>query len=176
MKFYHIIILSIVAILVSGCNGQSNTKAVVYVDLTAVAKALGRNEVINKQMAAAEKNVNEQLSVIAADLNKQVEIKKKELKSKSKSKSKKNDNKDGSQFEKQALQVMRNKKLEAQTKINQLKVNLLNKFRDEVNAAAKPIAKAVGAKTIMAVNANILWFDPELDITADVIDKMRVKK
>jgi len=155
-----------------GCNDQSNNKAVVYVDLAAVAKALGRNEAINKQMMAAKKNVNEQLKVIAADLNKQVETNKKELKSKS---IKKN-NKDGSQFEKQAQQVMRNKKQDAQTKINQLKVNLLNKFRDEVNVAAEPIAKAVGAKTVMAVNANILWFDPELDITADVIDKMRAKK
>ena len=161
-----------VAILMTGCNGQPNDKTVVYVDLAAVAKSLGRNEVINKQMAAAEKNVNEQLNTIAVDLNKQVETKKKELTSKSKKK----DKKDVSQFEKQALQVMRNKKREAQTKINQLKVNLLNKFRDEVNVAAKPIAKAVGAKTIMIVSANTLWFDPELDITADIIGKMRAKK
>ena len=114
-----------IAALMAGCNGQSNSNAVVYVDLAAVAKSLGRNEVINKQMAAAEKNVNEQLNTIAVDLNKQVETKKKELTSKSKKK----DKKDVSQFEKQALQVMRNKKREAQTKINQLKVNLLNKFR-----------------------------------------------
>ena len=172
MRFYKVIILSAIAFLIAGCVGQSNNKSAVYVDLAAVANALGRNEVINKQMAAAEKSVNEQLNAIATGLNEQLEKKQKELASKSKKK----DGDSIAQFEKNALQVMQNKKIEAQTKINQLKLNLLNQFRDEIKVVAIPMAKAVGADSIVIINVNMLWFDPTLDITADIIAKLSKKK
>lgn len=166
------VILGIVAALIAGCNSQSNNKSAVYVDLIAVANALERSDVINKQMAAAEKSVNEQLNAIAVNLNEQVKNKQKELIAKSKKKDKKNI----AQFEKQAQQVMQSKKIEAQTKINQLKLNLLNEFRDEIKVAAKPIAVAAGAESIVIINSNMLWFDPELDITSDIITKLSNKK
>lgn len=171
MKLYHMIILSMLVIFMSGC-GSSNNKSALLVDVAVVAKALGSNEAINDQIASAEKQLNEQLNNIAIDLNKQVKDKQKTLTKKSSKK----DKQAVEQFEQQAQQTMRNKKLEAQNKINQLKTGLLNKFRADVKAAAEPIAEAAGVEMVMIVTASTLWFDPEVDITDEVIARMRETK
>jgi len=173
MRSHHVLILSLLAMLMVGCNGiMSNGKSTLFVDLTVVAKALGRNEMVNTQLASAEKQLNEQLKAIAIDLNKQVKDKQKTLTKKSKDKDKQRVN----EFAKQAQQTMQNRKSEAQKKINQLKINLVNKFRDDVKAVAEPIAKKAGAKSVMVVSADALWFDSSVDITDEVIAKMREVK
>ena len=155
----------------AGCNDILNNNSVLVVDLAVVAKDTGRNESINNKIAQAEKNLNEQLKKIAVDLNAQVEAEKKKLTSKSKKKEKTR----VAQFTQQAQQTMRNKKAEAQKKINQLKANLLNEFRNDVKAAVQSIAKVARGKVVMAT-ADVLWSDTTVDITDKVIAKMRETK
>jgi len=171
MKLCHMIILSVLAIFMAGCNDILNNNSVLVVDLAVVAKDTGRNESINNKIAQAEKNLNEQLKKIAVDLNAQVEAEKKKLTSKSKKKEKTR----VAQFTQQAQQTMRNKKAEAQKKINQLKANLLNEFRNDVKAAVQSIAKVARGKVVMAT-ADVLWSDTTVDITDKVIAKMRETK
>ena len=168
MKLYHVIALSMLALFMSGCV-SSDSKSPLVVDVAVVAKALGSNEAINGQLSSAEKKLNQQLNKIAADLNVQIKDKQKALTKKSSKKARQ----EVEQFEKQAQQTMRNKKLEAQNKINQLKASLLSKFRDDVKAVAEPIAKAAGSEMVVLVTPSTLWFDPHIDITDEVIARMR---
>ena len=42
-----------------------------------------------------------------------------------------------------------------------------------MKVVAQEIAKNMGAKMVKVIDGNLLWFDAEADITADVIAQMR---
>lgn len=171
MRNFNLVVLSVIILLISACDqvGGFSRSSIVIVDLNAVAKALGRDELMQKEVQAGEAKLKEQLTEIAGNIQQQVADEKKKL---DKKKSKENDAK-MQQLAVQAQQTFRNKQIEAEQKAMQLRKQLIINFREEVKMAAEPIARARGALMVKLVSDDLLWFDPVNDITGDVINSMR---
>ncbi|MCW8923599.1 MAG: OmpH family outer membrane protein [Gammaproteobacteria bacterium] len=171
MKTIKIIFLSALLISISACDSL-NSNAIALVDLDAVAKALGRDEVMKQEIAESEQQLQQQLTAIAGELQNKVKQEQASLTEKSSDEDKQR----VQQLIVQAQQQLRNEQLAAQQKSNQLKADLINKFRDEVKAIAEPLAKASGVQMVKVIRDDVLWFDAEADMTDEVIAKMRSDK
>lgn len=175
MKITHVMALVVLAVCVAGCdlsNQLPTNKPAMLVDLDAVAKALGQDEVIQQKITAAEQELQVQLKNILAELQGKVKIAQDSLTAKSSAEDKER----VAQLTVQAQQTLRNEQAAAQQRVNQVRLELVNKFRDEIKAVAEPIARALGVKKVETISSAILWFDPEIDITDEVIAKLRARQ
>jgi len=160
--------------LLTGCNSLTSGNKKndsVYLDLSVIARALGRDELIEQQQKVALDQLNLQLLRISEDLNKQLEEEKLKL------------GKKPGEAEKQQFNVVAtnaNKQLQqsqllAKQKLITFKQQLIRDFRNEVKFVAQPIAKNRGAISVTIIDNNILWFDPSADITDEVIATLRAR-
>lgn len=160
--------------LLSSCDqlaGLSSHPATVIVDLNAVAKALGRGEAMQQEIQTAEAGLREQLSKIASNIEEQVSAEKKKIGDKS---SDENDAK-LQQLALQAQQTFRKEQIAAEQQAAQLRKQLVTAFREEVKLVAEPIAVERKAAMLKLVSDDVLWFDKSIDITGEVISRMRAK-
>jgi len=158
--------------LIGGCEPLKNTlggSPALIVDLNAVAKALGRDEEMEKEMRANEQKLQAQLDKIAENLQAQVTKEKNKL---GKKPSKK-DTLRFQQFSEQAQQAFRKQQRAAQQKAAQLRDQLVSRFREDVKSVAMPVAQKRGASSIKILGPDMLWYEPEIDITDEVIGQMR---
>jgi len=160
--------------LLTGCNSLTSGNKQndsVYLDLGVIARALGRDELIEQRQKVALDQLNTQLLQISEDLNKQLEEEKLKL------------GKKPGEAEKQQFNVVAtnaNKQLQqsqllAKQKLITFKQQLIRDFKNEVKSAAQPIAKNRGAISVTIIDNNILWFDPSADITDEVIATLRAR-
>jgi Skp family chaperone for outer membrane proteins len=150
-----------------------DTKAparVAIVDLDAVAKAVGRDAVIRKQLETATQQLNQQLLKAAGEMKTQIEAEQKKLGDKPSEE----DQKRVQQMLAAANQNVQNNKMVAQLRQQQLKNELIVQFRNEIRPIAEKAARAQGAAAVFVATDNVvLWFDPSLDITDEVIAEYR---
>ncbi len=176
-----IIVIPLLLVLLNGCNTNtvdtSNlSKQPLMVDLSSVARALGRDQEINKKLEEARTSLNSQLKEIGSSLETQLQEKKSEIEASSKNK--KEDEIQKSEQELQNLTVQAQIKLKqtqqlAEQKAVNFRTQLLNEFRQEVAAVAQEIAEKRGAVTVLAVNTDYLWYSASIDITDEVIGVLR---
>lgn len=161
--------------ILAGCQSQhksSQKTGTVYLDLVAIAKALGRDELMQQQIKSVQIQLNTQLLEITSDLKKNLETERTRL------------GDDPEETELQDLedrtvaanQRLRQTQMLAQQKLASFQQQLLTGFRNEVQTTAAPIAGQRGATGIAIIGADTLWFDPAADITDEVIGAMRVMK
>ncbi len=159
----------------SGCKlnqvGGASASGALVVDLTAVARALGKDDEINASLVATRTALNEQLEQVAGKLNAQLEQANKDA-------GKKNSDKDQdtvAQLAEQAASRLRQLRQTAQLKLDKKQVELLNAFREEVKQAASGVASERGASVVQLSGGDLLWFDPQTDITGEVIAALRAR-
>lgn len=163
--------MGVIAIIIAGCNPldkAQNKHSFALIDLDVIAKELGRDEVFKQQVTSAEQQLQTQLIAIRDELQGKVNREEGALHENSSNLDKQR----VQQLTLQAQQALREKQLEAQQKSNQLKAELISKFREEVKIFAQPIAQTLGFKMVKVISADVLWFDTSLDITDEVIAKM----
>ena len=171
-KLKSLLLLSLIVFFASACDqmgslaGRSST---VIVDLNAVAQALGRDELMQKEVQVAETKLKEQLTKIAESIQGKISEEKKKLGSK---RNKENDAK-LQQLAVQAQQTFRKEQMAAEQQASLFRKQLVAKFREEVKLAAEPVARDRGADMIKLVSDDLLWFDPSIDVTGEVISQMR---
>lgn len=170
-KLSSYILVLVVGLLASGCKpiADLQSPSVLLVDLNAVAKALGRDEVMNQEIQVAEEQLRNQLTQIAGNLQQQVQ----EEQNKLGEKPEEEELARVQQLAAQAQQTFRNEQVGAQQKAAEVRQQVIMTFRQEVKMVAEQIAKSMGAQMVKVVGGDVLWFDSEADITADVIAKMR---
>jgi len=164
-------------LVIAGCNEQAPPPAetgpdTVVVDVVAVAKALGRDDVFREQMQQVNQRLNEQLQEIQKNLQEQVNAKKAEF------------GEEPTEEQTQQLQQLAaaaNQRLAqarfvAQQRQTQVSGALGNQFRDEIKPIAEKIAGEMGASIAVMNTNNLLWYDTESDITGKVIDQLRAKQ
>lgn len=179
MSLYRLITLVFIGTLLSSCNAtdtSSLARQPLLVDLNAVARALGRDEAINKKLEEARESLNTQLKEIGASLETQLQEKKAELEKAAKDR-KKSEREESEQALQQLtlqaqLQLKQTQQL-AEQKAAQYRAQLLAEFRAEVMDSAKVVAGKRGALTVLAVGPEYLWYASEIDITDEVIGLMR---
>lgn len=163
----------LLAAVLSGCDqlptGGSAATTTVVIDLEAVAKVTGQDAVIEQKMTAMREDLSSQLTAMAADLEKQLLEEQAELGDSS-------DEAAQQRFQQitvQAQQQMAQQRALAQQKAQQFQTGLVTEFRNTVQPISAKIAAARGASVILIFDPMMLWFEPSLDITDEVIDAIR---
>lgn len=154
-----------------GDNAYSDENATVIVDLEAVLKATGQDEIINNNMKAVNADLTLQLGDIVTNFNKQLARQKKKYGA------------DITVDEQQKMQEMlikanqllSQKQIEANLKAKQHKEGLINVWRKKIQPLVRSIADKKGAKVVLVQSLSVMWFDSVIDITDEVIAALRKK-
>jgi Skp family chaperone for outer membrane proteins len=162
-----------------GSQGSARTGGVAVIDIEAVAKQLGADATLGKQIKDAETSLNSQLGSLQASLRKQYEDKSKELLAPQ-------DNRglppaDTTAAKRQLAEIEKNlnqQLLQAQqtarNKFIAYRSSLFQSFRGEVVPFAKKIAEQHGCGVVLTKNdAVLLAFEESHDITAAVVEELR---
>jgi Skp family chaperone for outer membrane proteins len=162
-----------------GSSTIARTGSVAVVDVDAVAKQLGVDAAVERQIKDAETSLNSQLGALQASLRKQYEDKSKELLAPQ-------DNlalphadpmaakQQLAEFEKRLNQQLLQAQQTARNNFSVYRSNLLQSFRNEVAPVAKKIAKEHGCGVVLTKNeAVLLAFDESHDITSAVVEELR---
>jgi Skp family chaperone for outer membrane proteins len=158
--------------LISGCDQISvGGSDVAIMDLSVIAEATGQDEIIRAEAEAARNDLAAQLQQLAQALDQQLAEEAEKVGS--------NPTPEQAQFLQQLNVEARNRMNEAQTQAQtraaQVEQTLVSDFRDAITPLAKGIAKSRGASVVVAVDAYLFWFDPEIDITDEVIAAWRAR-
>lgn len=167
-----------VMVVVTGCtpapgkpSAEASARAVV-VDLDVVAKALGWDVVVAKRVELATENFNAQLVQAAQGMDRQLQEQKALLGDKPSS-----ELLERYQLAEQRVQQnLRNNKALAEQAQQSVKDREVLSFRREVKPIAGRVARNRGAGVVLIANQNVLWFEPTVDITGEVIAEMRAAK
>jgi Skp family chaperone for outer membrane proteins len=173
MKFARTITLVLgaaAALTIAGCGqvGVGGGAPVAVIDLDAVARALGRDDVIVQQINQANQQLTSQLGQVATNLQEQVNAEREKYEVVG----------DEAEAELQQLTAVANQRLQqtqrlAQQRSAEFRQAVINAFRNEVQPYAREIAEERGASAVITVATPMLWFDSEADITDEVIAAMR---
>lgn len=169
MKTFRFIMLTLATLLLISCKPLSMPNQIAVVDLNLIAKTLGRDDLIVKNVKSANENLNQQLENIASDLRKQLD----QEKSKLGGKPTKKEEQEYIQLVQKANNQLNQTKQVAIQKSQQLQNSLIAEFRNEVSKVSGEIAKKNGYITVLAINDGLLWSDTTVDITNEVISEMR---
>jgi len=165
------IILLFLAITLSGCDNSQKT---VILDLDAIANATGQAATIKQQIEMANQELNAQLKTISIQLNEQLESEKKKMGPQKSGKNiSKNDKQNMEQLTLQANKQMQQAKAIANQKSQQYRASLVQKLRQQVSPIAETIARDRGADIVVIATSTMMWFNPDIDITDEVIAEMR---
>lgn len=168
-KTFTSIIFVLSLLTLGGCDKFQSSPNTVVLDLDAIANATGQAATIKQQLEQANQELNSQLSTISAKLNEQLAEEKKKM------------GKKPSKTEKQELQkltLQANQKMQqakgiASQKAQQYRAALILQLRKNVQPIAEEIASKRGADIVLTSNNSMIWFNPEIDITDEVIAAIR---
>ena len=176
-KINKMILSFIIILAVTGCNPAMNRVAnnveavaeatinTVIVDLDAISKATGQDDVIESAMKIVNADLTLQLGDIVTGFNKQLADQKKKFGA------------DITVEEQQKLQEMlikanqllAQKQTEANLKAQQHKEGLIKVWRGKIQPIVKKIAEEKGATVVLIKSVSVMWFDAPIDITDEVI-------
>lgn len=168
IKLY-LLCMFMIAIL-TGCDRLGGNTAAV-IDLTAISKATGQDEVVKSQMEKATIELNAQLSEAAAQLEKQLADKKEEYGESATQEQ----NKELQKFALSAGQQLKQNQAMAQQQAQQYQRGLLLTWRDQIQPVVEEVARKHNAKVVLVSNPALMWFDESVDITGEVIAALRAR-
>jgi Skp family chaperone for outer membrane proteins len=156
--------------MIAGCDQiGAGGSGVAILDLSAVAKATGQDEAIRQQAEAARAELGAQLQQLATNLEQQLAEEREKV---------------GvppseagvqrlQEMTAQARQQINDAQTLAQNQAAQFESTLVTEFRAKIDPLAESIARQRGATAVLAADAYLFWFDPEIDITDEVIAAWR---
>jgi Skp family chaperone for outer membrane proteins len=161
-----------IALLLIGCNqmpASGGSAGIAILDLAAVAKATGQDEVIRQEAEAARAELGAQLQALAASLEQQISAEREKVGITPSDA----DSQRLQEMTLQARQQINNAQMQAQNRASQIEGELVAAFRDEISPLAEEIAAQMGASAVLASDSYLFWFDPAADITDEVIAAWR---
>ena len=161
-------LITTITATITGCDRLSGD-AVAVIDLTAISKATGEDEVVKNKMEQATAELNAQLSEAIGILEKELAEKKGKL-GKSPSQEQVQDLQ---QFAQNASQQLKQNQAVAQQKAQQYKMGLLMSWREQMQPVVDGVARKRNAKVVLVSSPALMWFDESVDITAEVIASLR---
>ena len=166
------LISSLVLLLfLTGCEQFQATSKTVVLDLDVIANATGQAATIKQQVEKANNELTAQLQNISTQLNDQLAEEKKKLGKKPSTEDKKN----MQQLTIQANQKMQQAKTLASQKSQQYRAALIQQLRKNIQPIAEKIARERGADIVSISSNSMIWFNPELDITDEIIAVVRAQ-
>jgi len=173
IKLFSAILIIISMVVSAGCDSnESKSSEPLIVDLTVVARALGRDSKMTQDIEQAREQLSNQLVQIGDNFEKQLKEKEVEIEKLSKNE-KIESEKELEQLTYQArIQLQKTQQL-ANQKVASYRGQLLTAFRKEVMAMAEVVAKKRNAPIVYTAGGNILWYSSRVDITDEVIGLLR---
>lgn len=169
------LVVAISAVAVFGCGqnpaGGGGNSGLVVMDLSAVAKATGQDEVIRQDAEIARAELSAQLQQLATNLEQQLAAERERI-GISPSEA---DAQRLQEMSMQARQQINNAQMQAQNQAPLMEQELIAAFRGKISPLAEDIAKSRGATAILASDTYLFWFDPAVDITDEVIAAWRAQ-
>jgi Skp family chaperone for outer membrane proteins len=168
--FGHIVLLaSLVALAACDPASVQGKSGVAVIDLAVIAKATGQEDEIRVQAEGARGELTEQLHQLAISLEEQIKTERDKI----------GNNPSEADAQRlrgisiQAQQQINSAQIQAQAQASQFEQTLVNDYRDRIEPLAKEIASGLGASIVVTADANVIWFDPTVDITDEVIAAWR---
>lgn len=164
--------IALLTVLLVGCELPELPKAVggtSVIDLDHVAKALGREAALREQIAAANQQLTGQVNDIASRLKQQLV----DARGERGEKLTDQDELELRRLASAAQTKLRQTQAEARQRSQQFQATLINRFRAEVLPFAQRVAAERGSRVIV-LKTNVLWYDPSADISAPVVEAMRL--
>lgn len=158
--------------LLTGCDQLSGSgESILIVDLAAVAKATGQEQRMQQQSQAAITELNAQLQARAAELEAGLEQQRQEA------------GDSPSDAQAQALQESTlaaqqeyaQLQAGAQQQVQQLEVNMVLEYREQMEPIVETIARSRNASAVLLSDTSVFWIDPAADITDEVIAAIRAE-
>jgi len=166
------LIFLVAALFVSACDqgpAGGGGGSIAVMDLSAIAKATGQDEVIRQDAETARAELSAQLQQLATNLEQQLAAEREKV-GISPSEA---DQQRLQEMTMQARQQISNAQMQAQSQASLMEQELVTAFRDKLTPLAEEIAKAKGASAVLAADSYLFWFDPTIDITDEVIAAWR---
>lgn len=168
MKWLATGLLALAVWMLAGCDDWTGRSSVAVIDLDQVARALGRDDVIAQQINQATQQLSDQLTEVARTLQQELQEERGRYEVMG----------DEAEQELQEKTAAANLRLQqtqqlAQQRAAEFRQAVINNFRAEVQPYASEAAKSRGAKAVITVATPMIWFDSSVDITQDVIARMR---
>ena len=164
-------LLLFIFMTLTGCDKFQSSPDTVILDLDAIAKATGQADIIKQQIDNANRDLNSQLNDISNALNEELAAEKKKIGNKPSKSEKQN----LQQLTQQANQKMQQAKSLASQKSQQYQAALIQQLRQQVSPIAENIARQRGANVVLTANNSLMWFNPVVDITDEIIAEMRAQ-
>lgn len=158
-------------IFVTGCEQFQAGPGTVILDLDAIANATGQATAIKQQMEKANSELTAQLKTISNKLNEQLAAEKKKIGKKPTT----NDKQNMQQLTILANQKMQQAKALASQKSQQYQAALVQELRKNIQPIAEKIARKRGADIVTISNSTMIWFNPVIDITDEIIAEIRAQ-
>jgi Skp family chaperone for outer membrane proteins len=163
--------VALAALAIAACDRLPGGPSTVVVDLAAVAKATGQDVAMQKQMEDGRNELTAQLQEVAANLEKELNEQRDNL------------GESPTDAEQQSLQQKiteaqqqySQSQAAAQQQVQQFEAGLVLQYRESLQPIVREIAKAHGASVVRLTDTSLIWFDPEVDITAEVIAAVRAQ-
>lgn len=159
------------ALAIAGCDQISGGSSTVVVDLAAVAKATGQDLAIQQKMEDSRAELAAQLQEIAADLEKDLN----EQRDKLGDSPTEAEQQELQQKISAAQQQYSQTQAAAQQQVQQFEAGVVLQYRESLQPIVRDIAAARGASVVRLADTSIIWFDPKIDITAEVIAAIRAE-
>ena len=166
----HVIAPLLFLTMLSACNEQSGERNTVAVlDLEVIVKATKQDDVFQAQVKQADIDLSNQLKEMAAALEgKLTEIRE--------GYGDKPSDEQEAQYQENVQQAnleLRQKQALARTKLQQYEATILNAWRETVKPVAQAVANDKGSDVVMISNQSLMWFRDSVDITDEVLAKIR---
>ncbi len=168
------ILLLPLVLLTQGCEQGLPTQKPqsLVVDLTAVTKAVGKDEEIHAALEQAREQLNSRLQGLTHVLNEELVKAEKKLGKKPA----KEDKAAYLRLTEEASTRLKQSRQAAEIQLNRVQESLFLEFRNRISKIASDIAIQRGATLIQTSSSNLLWFSPDVDITGEVIAHIRSER
>jgi len=176
IKVFSIMLVTVIMVVSSGCDSRDKESSTpLIVDLTVVARALGRESEMTQDIEKAREQLNKQLIQIGDNFEKQLKEKEIEI-GKLSEKEKLESEKELEKLTQQAkIQLQKTQQLASQ-KVISYRDQLLIEFRNEVMVVAEDVANKRHAPAVYTAGGNVLWYSSTIDITDEVIGLLRARE
>ena len=166
-----ILSLALFALALAACDqipGRGGS-GIAIIDLNAIAKATGQEEIIQQQAQAARDELNVQLQEAATSLEAQLNEEREKLGDSPTQEQTQQFQQLAAQAQQQYAQAQQQAQQQAQLFQN----NLVMALREKIQPVVAEVARARGASVVYLSDMTLFWFEPQADLTDEVIAKLR---
>ena len=172
MRLLNFCLITAASLSLCGCNrSPSPSNNSVVVDLDAVARAMGRDLLIDRKVEQATQALNAKLLAAADTMEKEY---KKQQAAAGNSPTDEQRAKLKQLAQKIQETIQNNKEVAAQAR-QRFRLEQIQLLRNDVKTVASRIAEKQHATMVFVAGQEVLWFTPSADITAAVIAEMRTQ-